>query len=118
MLIPILFACNGSKDAEQSKLLAKKWTYQEFRMNDEVMSGDQMGSPTMEFLENGTYKAEFANLSEEGEWRIEKGKLVTKPKGGTKENLLQINELTAEKAVLFSEVDTNKATITLVPSPQ
>lgn len=114
----VLVSCNGSKDAEQSKLLARKWTYKEFRMNDEVMSGDQMGNPTMEFLENGTYKAEFGMKQEEGEWRVEKGQLVSKPKGGDKENRLQIKELTAEQVVLYNEVDSNKATVTLVPVPQ
>lgn len=107
-------SCKNETDA-QKQLLAKKWKYEEFRMNNETMSGEQMGNPTMEFTADGKYKAEFGSRVEEGDWRIEKNELVTKAKGDHKENRLEIKELTEQKAVFFNEIDSNKATVTLVP---
>lgn len=112
-----LFSCKDESEAKK-QLLAKKWTYQEFRMNDETMTGAQMGNPSMEFLTDGTYKAQFGPRTEEGVWRIEKDELVTKAKGDNKENRLKIKELTEQKAVFYNEVDSNKATVTLVTSAQ
>ncbi len=110
-----LFSCKDESEAKK-QLLAKKWTYQEFRMNDEVMSGAEMGNPSMEFLADGTYKAQFGPRTEEGIWRVEKNELVTKAKNDNKENRLQIKELTEQKVVFYNEVDSNKATVTLIPS--
>lgn len=109
-----MYSCKD-ESAAKKQLLARKWKYAEFRMNDEVMSGAQMGNPTMEFTADGKYKAEFGPRTEEGEWSIEKNELVTKAKGDHKENRLQIKELSEQKVVLYNEVDSTKATVTLVP---
>ncbi len=117
----LIVSCSTPSD-EKEKLLVRKWAYKEFKMNNESMTGEQMGNPVMEFLADGKYKVEIGGILEEGVWKIEKEELVTttKPKEGETEktNRLKIHELTNEKLVLFSDAGGNKAYVTLIPYSQ
>lgn len=116
IFLVIGFVSCKTKSDDRSNLLVKKWLYVEFKMNDEVMTGEQFQNPVMEFFDDGKYKIEFGVMSEEeGEWKIEKDELVTTTNDG-KTNRFQIVELTADKLVLHSEVEGNKAFITLAPA--
>ena len=111
-----VFSCNNQPSAtDNSTLIAKKWSYHEFKMNEEIMSGEQMGNPTMEFFTDGTYKVEFGPMSDEGTWKITGDELET-TSGSTQEpSKMKIESLTAEKCVLQSEIQGNTAFITLIP---
>ncbi len=119
-LLPLLlammlgFACKTKTD-EKSKLIAKKWSYMEFKMNDEVMTGEQLEYPVMEFLDDGKYKIEFGPMSEEGKWQVEGNELVTTT-NENKTTRLKIMEITEEKLILHSEVDGSSVYITLAPA--
>lgn len=111
-----LFACNQGD--ERTKFLVKKWTYQEFKMNEQSMSGEQLGNPTMEFFEDGTYKVDFGAMSEEGTWKIEGDNLITESKNHPNPNTLKIIELTENKLKFDGSVEDNSVTLTLVSSKE
>lgn len=110
----LLFSCKNESEA-QKQLLAKKWRYSEFRMNEEVMPGHLLGDWWMDFSIEGKYEAEIGPRKEKGEWSIEKDELVTQIQAHKEKHRVKIAELTENKLVLTSETDTSKATITLVP---
>jgi hypothetical protein len=106
-------SCNHHKD-EKSKLLVRKWSYKEFKMNNETMTGKQLGIPVMEFFADGSYKFEFSGMTEEGKWKITGNELTT-ASDDKKTKRLKIEELTENKLVLHSEEEGNKVYITLEP---
>ncbi|HXH17858.1 MAG TPA: hypothetical protein VNJ07_02155 [Chitinophagales bacterium] len=113
-----LVSCNN-RSSEKEKLIARKWSYKEFRMNNDTMTAEQMGNPTMEFFPDGKYKVEMGKIVEEGKWHIEGDELVTtvlkKNSKPDTSNKLKIYELTADKLVLHSDAGGNKAYVTLIP---
>jgi len=117
LFLTVFFSCKNDADVKK-QLLTRKWNYKEFSMNGEVMSGEQLGNPWMEFKDDGTYQAQFGPRLEEGEWRIDKDELLTKSKNDNKENRLKIKELTENSAVFYNETDNTKATVSLVPASE
>lgn len=99
----------------RTKMLVKKWAYQEFKMNDEAMSGEDLGNPTMEFMADGKYKVEFGPMSEEGDWQLKGDELKTKSKTQEQTNTLKILSLEENKLVFSGDAEGNTVTITLVP---
>jgi len=87
-------------------------------MNDEVMSGEQLDNPTMEFFGDGKYKIEFGEMSDEGSWKIEGDELITTSSKNNQTDRLKIEELTQDKLVLHNDVNGNRAYITLVPATE
>ena len=109
-----LIACNNQAD-ERNKLIVKKWTYKEFKMNDEIMPGELFENPFMEFYADGRYAFEFGPMADEGQWRIVGDDLET-TSDGEEPKRMKIEELTETKLVLFSIEDGNRAYLTLEPA--
>lgn len=115
LMTALTAGCSGKTD-ERSRLLVRKWSYKEFRINDETMSGEQLDNPVMEFFADGTYNLDFGAMTEKGQWKIHRDELVTVTGDGAKTDRLKIEELSENKLVLHSVVEGNKACITMVPA--
>ncbi len=109
---------------EKKKLLTKKWVYQEFKTSYDSATGEQLGNPIMEFQSDGTYKIVMGAVSlalglesDQGAWDIKGNNLMLKSdvRG---EHKFELQELSAEKAVLHSKLDSVdiEVFITLVPA--
>jgi len=106
---------NACQEDSRAKVLVGQWSYLEFQMNDQVMSGKELGNPTMHFKNDGNYNITFGEMSEDGRWRLEGDNLITDSKKHKKDNVLLIVELSESKLVLEGEAEGNKIIITLVP---
>ena len=71
--------------------ILKKWKYQSMLLNDQELSGEQLGEPTMEFRADSTFVMEFGGVIEDGTWRIEDGilKTITSKNKDTQELLIE-----------------------------
>ena len=119
LLMLLVFTSCESEAEKKSKMLTKKWAYEEFKMNNETYTSEQLGNPYMEFFKDGKYKLEFGPMSDEGTWKVEGDELITnsaEEEGSP--NHLEIQELTESKLVLFSDFEGSKAYITLVPAKE
>ena len=116
----MIFILAGCKNADQKKadMISKRWKYEEFKMNDEIFKGAQLGNPQWEFFDDGKYTLEFGEMTEQGTWKVKGNELITaSAEEPDLPNHLKIEELSEQKLVLYSEVEGDQAFITLVPAP-
>lgn len=106
-------ACNQGDG--KASIIVGKWSYQEFQMGDQKMTGDQLGNPTMHFMNDETYDISFGEMSEKGKWRLEGDNLITVSQSNEQDNSLLLVEVSESKLVLEGEAGDNKIIITLVP---
>ncbi|GIV33147.1 MAG: hypothetical protein KatS3mg031_0682 [Chitinophagales bacterium] len=122
MLLWGTLACTHAGN-EKRNLLARQWVYQEFKTNYDRATGEQLGSPIMEFNKDGSYRIIMGPVSlalglqsDEGTWYLKRNSLVLKSnlRG---EHQFDLQKLSADTLMLHSKLDSVdlEVTITLVP---
>ncbi len=68
ILLVVVFGCNTN--ISKKKLIAQKWAYHEIATNGKVLTSKELGSPVIDFKENGFYKLSYGPMSDSGKWEL------------------------------------------------
>lgn len=115
VMFTIVTLVSCKEEDPRKTILQKKWSYYEANLNGQTISGKELGSPTLEFHEDGSYTYTTGPNEETGKWKLKKDHLITKKSDSEEDITYNILEMTEKKVTLEMMIDTIDFSYTLVP---
>ena len=112
----LFMACNSGG---KKSLITKDWVYYEISVNGKTMGAEELGSPTISFKEDGTYKLSFGPMSDSGKWELKTDTTFYTSSEITQSSQdLLILKLTKDTFRMKNAKGENDLKLTLVPAPK